>query len=260
MIQPQKSKINLTQAVRHLPDKTATIPCRNKKQNSFKKFPSLRKIVRLFTHEAKRLPSPKSSKDNTWSKTWEHARTRKRIWGSGTCDTEWKTKREKNITVPLQSDVPKRETARDLSRHQQARTEKTTTCARIPLRTLHGPSRHWGPLKILKKSHNNNFSLFFFEVRFLHADPHRFVLLISLFHQMKGMPWMFPPSPLPWAPVSDVTPGRKGGGVTRESWWGCAARVSKSWPYFRPKNVILHTRTRLQTKPLNSIPVFRPGL
>ena len=26
------------------------------------------------------------------------------------------------------------------------------------------------------------------------------------------------------------------------SWWGCAARFSKSWPYFRPKNVIFHTR------------------
>ena len=25
------------------------------------------------------------------------------------------------------------------------------------------------------------------------------------------------------------------------SWWGCAARFSKSWPYFRPKNIIFHT-------------------
>ena len=29
-------------------------------------------------------------------------------------------------------------------------------------------------------------------------------------------------------------------------------------PYFRPKNVIFHTR--FQTRPLKSIPVFRPGL
>jgi len=39
---------------------------------------------------------------------------------------------------------------------------------------------------------------------------------------------------------------------------GGAARFSKSWPYFRPKSVIFHTRFR--TKTLKSIPVFRPGL
>ena len=49
-----------------------------------------------------------------------------------------------------------------------------------------------------------------------------------------------------------------GGGTPGNSWWGCAARFSKSWPDFRPKNVIF--QTRFQTRPLNSIPVFRPGL
>ena len=37
----------------------------------------------------------------------------------------------------------------------------------------------------------------------------------------------------------------EGGGVNPvNSWWGwgCATRFSKSWPYFRPKNVIFHTR------------------
>ena len=34
------------------------------------------------------------------------------------------------------------------------------------------------------------------------------------------------------------------------SWWGCAARFSKSWPYFRPKNVIFNTR--FQTYPLRN--------
>ena len=33
---------------------------------------------------------------------------------------------------------------------------------------------------------------------------------------------------------------------------------SKPWPVFRPKHVIFHTR--FQTRPLKSIPVFRPGL
>ena len=33
-----------------------------------------------------------------------------------------------------------------------------------------------------------------------------------------------------------------GESTTGNSWWGCAARFSKSWPYFRPKNVIYHTR------------------
>ena len=36
---------------------------------------------------------------------------------------------------------------------------------------------------------------------------------------------------------------------------GRAARFSKSWPYFRPKRVIFHTR--FQTRPLKPIPVFR---
>ena len=48
------------------------------------------------------------------------------------------------------------------------------------------------------------------------------------------------------------------GGTPGNSWWGCAARFSKSWPYFRPKHVIFHTC--FQTRPLTSIPVFRPGL
>ena len=32
------------------------------------------------------------------------------------------------------------------------------------------------------------------------------------------------------------------GGTAGNSWWWCAARFSKSWPYFRPKNFIFHTR------------------
>jgi len=40
--------------------------------------------------------------------------------------------------------------------------------------------------------------------------------------------------------------GEEGGGGRNpvNSWWGweCATRFSKSWPYFRPKNVIFHTR------------------
>ena len=31
------------------------------------------------------------------------------------------------------------------------------------------------------------------------------------------------------------------GGTPRDSWWGCAARVFKSRPYFRPKHAIFHT-------------------
>ena len=37
-----------------------------------------------------------------------------------------------------------------------------------------------------------------------------------------------------------------------------AARFSKFWPYFRPRNAIFYTR--FQTAPLKSRPVFRPGL
>ena len=41
-------------------------------------------------------------------------------------------------------------------------------------------------------------------------------------------------------------------GTPGNSWRGCA------WPYFRPKNDIFHTC--FQTRPLKSIPVFRPDL
>ena len=51
--------------------------------------------------------------------------------------------------------------------------------------------------------------------------------------------------------------GAGGGGTPGNSWWGRASRFFKSWPYFRPKNVIFYTR--FQTRPLKSIPVFRPG-
>ena len=44
---------------------------------------------------------------------------------------------------------------------------------------------------------------------------------------------------------------RSPGGPVRNSWWGCAARFSKSWPYFRPKNVIFHTHS--QTWPLRIV-------
>ena len=37
-----------------------------------------------------------------------------------------------------------------------------------------------------------------------------------------------------------------GGGIPGNYWWGCPARFSKSWLYFRPKSV-------------NFQPVFRPG-
>ena len=49
--------------------------------------------------------------------------------------------------------------------------------------------------------------------------------------------------------------GPGGGGVIPgNSWWGCAARFFKSWPYFRPKNVIFHTR--FQTRPAAGYPTY----
>ena len=59
-----------------------------------------------------------------------------------------------------------------------------------------------------------------------------------------------------WTIVLTVSPG--GWGTRGNSWWGCAAQFSKSWLDFRPKNVIFHIR--FQTRPLKSIPIFRPGL
>ena len=40
------------------------------------------------------------------------------------------------------------------------------------------------------------------------------------------------------------------GGTSGNSWWECAAQFSKSWPYFRRKNVIFHIR--FQTWPLRN--------
>ena len=57
------------------------------------------------------------------------------------------------------------------------------------------------------------------------------------------MTWFTPCS---WSPE---------GGTTGNSWWGCGARFSESWPYCRPKNVIFHIR--FQTRSLKSIPIFR---
>ena len=37
-------------------------------------------------------------------------------------------------------------------------------------------------------------------------------------------------------------------GTPGNSWWGCVARFSKSWPCCRPKNVIFHSR--FQSRPL----------
>ena len=44
------------------------------------------------------------------------------------------------------------------------------------------------------------------------------------------------------------------GGTPGNLWWGCATQFSKSWPYFRPKNVIFHTR--LLTRSLKSRPIL----
>ena len=51
----------------------------------------------------------------------------------------------------------------------------------------------------------------------------------------------------------DQTPRRNGtlntrGSTPTDFWWRCAFRISKSWPYFWPKNAIFFT------------PIFRPGL
>ena len=57
-----------------------------------------------------------------------------------------------------------------------------------------------------------------------------------------------------------TTPG-EGGGAGAYSWdflVGCATWFFKSWPDFRPKNVIFHTH--FQTRTIKSIPIFRPGL
>ena len=65
-----------------------------------------------------------------------------------------------------------------------------------------------------------------------------------------------------WKSTSGFLTSRPGGrgreGGIRNSWWGCAALFSKSWPYFRPKHAIFHTR--FQTWPLKSIPVFRTDI
>ena len=59
-------------------------------------------------------------------------------------------------------------------------------------------------------------------------------------------------------PLHGVSYKQDRGGAPGNSWWGCVARFFKSWPDFRRKNVILHTR--FLTRTLKSLTVFRPGL
>ena len=54
-----------------------------------------------------------------------------------------------------------------------------------------------------------------------------------------------------------LTPWRGAVVLLRIIGGGCVTRFSTSWPYFRPKHVIFHTR--FKTWPLKSIPVFIPG-
>ena len=49
---------------------------------------------------------------------------------------------------------------------------------------------------------------------------------------------------------------RKSGGYSLEFLGGCAARFSKSWPYFWQKNAIPDP---FSDQTLKSIPAFRPG-
>ena len=55
-----------------------------------------------------------------------------------------------------------------------------------------------------------------------------------------------------------TTLGEGGGAYSWDFLVGCATWFFKSWPDFRPKNVIFHTH--FQTRTIKSIPIFRPGL
>ena len=61
-----------------------------------------------------------------------------------------------------------------------------------------------------------------------------------------------------WPTTASGWEGGGGGGTSGNSWWGCAARLSTSWPCFRPKKC--HFPHPFQTRSLKSIPVSRPGL
>ena len=66
----------------------------------------------------------------------------------------------------------------------------------------------------------------------------------------RGTPWQF--GMLPETLILSQTKIPKGVGTPENSLWGCATRFSKSRPYFRPKNVIFHTR--FQNRSLKSTP------
>ena len=53
---------------------------------------------------------------------------------------------------------------------------------------------------------------------------------------------------------SHLSSGGGGGGTPGNSWWGCAARLSKTWPYFWPKNVIFPSR--FQNRPEIMLSLF----
>ena len=84
-------------------------------------------------------------------------------------------------------------------------------------------------------------------IKFLRLDGRRILWLIACGTEVALNKAGFLPSfPL-------FSPG--GGGATPgNSWWGCAARSFKSWPYLWPKNIIFHTR--FQTRPEIMLSVF----
>ena len=108
--------------------------------------------------------------------------------------------------------------ARDLSRHHQARREKTTACARIPLRTRNGPSCHRDPPAGVHskywKSHTTTIFLFFSFLKWGFYTKIRIDLScwFHCFTRWRACRECLRLLPLPWAPGSDVTPGRGGGG------------------------------------------------
>lgn len=150
--------------------------------------------------------------------------------------------------------------ARDLSRHHQARREKTTACARIPLRTRNGPSCHRDPPAGVHskywKSHTTTIFLFFL-FSFLKWGFYTKIRIdlscwFHCFTRWRACRECLRLLPLPWAPGSDVTPGRGGGG----GHLGILVGVCRSVLQI----LIFHTLTRLHTRLLNSIPVVKPGL
>ena len=202
--------------MRHLPDKTATIPCRNKSTTVSKRFHHWEKSF-AFSRTRPSVYTILKVQRTTHGARHENTHEPEKEFGAAEHATQNERPNKRKISLYLYKltfpNVRWQEIWVDITKLEEKKQLLAPAFLWEPVMDRHVTVTHQqgSTQNIEKVTQQQFFSFFFFEERFLHEDPHRFVLLISLFHQMKGMPWMSTPTPLP-CPRIRCYPGKEGGG------------------------------------------------